>query len=163
MSAFRFRLDSVLALRERKEKDSAVELAHARRDADAAVKAREDLRLALEAGRTRLVEAHGAGGPAGHLQNLALALGTVDEQLHEADERCRQAEKHVTESLREFHEAFQRRRTIEQLKSHRLEEWQADLTRGEQKTLDELALVRHGRARVNDGEESQRYGGESQR
>ncbi|HSW31149.1 MAG TPA: flagellar export protein FliJ [Longimicrobiales bacterium] len=152
MSGFHFRLDTVLALRERKEKDSAVGLAQARREAEHALKAREDLRDVLEAGRTRLAEAHGAGGPAGHLQNLALVLGSVGDQLQDADERCREADERVSASMREYHEAFQQRRTLEQLRSHRLEEWQTEQARGEQKTLDELALTRHGRARAGGAE-----------
>jgi flagellar export protein FliJ len=150
MSSFRFPLESVLALRERQEKDSAAGLAQARRNADAASQAREDLRSALEAGRMRLAEAHGAGGPAGHLRNMELVLGSVDDQLREADQLCREADARVNESMKEFHEAFQHRRTLEQLRSHRLEEWQTEQARGEQKTLDELALNRHGRGR--DGE-----------
>ncbi len=150
MESFRFGLQTVLSLRERQEMDSAAGLAQARRDAEAASRAREDLSAALEAGRSRLTEAHGAGGPAGHLRNLALVLGRVGERLRHADEECLAADRRVTESMKEYHAAFKHRRTLEQLRSHRLEEWNTEQARDEQKTMDELALTRHGRAR--DGE-----------
>lgn len=145
MAPFRFRLDTVLALRERQEKDSAAGLAQARRDADAAATARQHLQSALEAGRGRLAAAHGAGGPAGHLHNLALVLGTVGDQLRDADQRCLEADQKVTESMREYHEAFQQRRTLENLRTQKLEAWQSEQARDDQKTMDELALTRHGR------------------
>lgn len=146
MNAFRFRLDPVLALRERQEKDSAVGLARARQDQDAARQARADLETAVEAGRSLLARAHGAGGPAGHLQNLALVVGTVGDRLRHADERCREAEERVVESMKEFHHAFRQRRTLEQLRERRLEAWHTEQAKGEQKTMDEVALTRHGRA-----------------
>lgn len=145
MSAFRFKLDPVLALRERQEKESAVGLARARQDQDAAKQARSDLEAAVEAGRSLLIRAHGAGGPAGHLQNLALVVGSVGDRLRHADEACVEADERVVESMKEFHQAFQRRRTMEQLRAKRLEEWQSEQARGEQKTMDEVALTRHGR------------------
>lgn len=145
MSAFRFKLDPVLALRERQEKESAVGLARARQDQDTARRAREDLEAAVEAGRSRLAQAHGAGGPAGHLQNLALVVGSVGDRLRHADERCRAAEERVVESMKEFRHAFQQRRTMEQLRAKRREEWQSEQAKGEQKTMDEVALTRHGR------------------
>lgn len=155
MNAFRFKLDPVLALRERQEKDSAAGLARARRDQDAAQRARSDLEAAVEAGRSRLARAHGAGGPAGHLQNLALVVGTVGDHLRAADQRCREAEERVVESMKDFHHAFRKRRTLERLRAKRIEEWRCEQDRGEQKTMDEVALTRHGRARCDGPEETE--------
>jgi len=151
MPSFRFPLETVLALRERQEKDSAAGLAEARRNANTASKARDDLRTALEAGRARLAEAHGAGSPVGHLCNLEMVLGGFDDQIREADQRCRDADEQVGASMKEYHQAFQHRRTLEQLKSHRLVEWQNEQARGEQRVLDELALNRHGKGRGERG------------
>lgn len=145
MAAFRFKLQSVLDLREKAEKESAAGLARARQDADEARRAREDLEALRDAGRARLMQAHGNGGPVGHLQNLALVVESVDAHIRQADDACREADERVVESVKAFHEAFQQRRSIDQLRTRRLEEWTSEQNKFEQKTMDEVALTRHGR------------------
>ena len=145
MTPFRFKLQKVLELREEKEKQSAVGLARARQDADLAREAREDLQAAREAGRARLTQAHGAGGPVGHLHNLALVVGTVDQHIRAAEDECRKADERVVDSMKEFHQAFQERRTIDQLRTRRLEQWRSEQTKSEQKSMDEMAMTRYSR------------------
>ena len=145
MAPFRFKLQTVLNLRERQEKESAVGLARARQDADAAQRAREDLEAVREAGRTRLSQAHGSGGPVGHLQNLALVVGSVDARIQEAEAECQKANERVVESMKAYHQAFQQRQSIDQLRTRRLEEWRSVQTKTEQQTMDEIALTRHAR------------------
>jgi len=147
MAAFRFKLQPVLDLREQKEKEEAVGLARARIEADAARQARADLEAVREAGRARLAEAHGAGGPVGYLQNLALVVDSVDARIADAEEACRQADERVAQSRNAFQEALQQRMSIDQLRTRRLEEWRTEQSKTEQKTMDEVALTRHGRQR----------------
>ena len=101
MTAFHFGLQKVLELRKKSENESARGLAEARGEAEAARKAKADLEAAREAGRSRLVDAHGS---------------------------------------------FRERKTIEDLRSRRHDKWRVDEERGEQKDMDEIALVRHSRA-----------------
>lgn len=145
MAAFRFKLQGVLDLRQQVEEQSAVGLARARQDADEARRAREDLEAVRDAGRARIVQAHGAGGPVGHLQNMALVVGSMDARIQEADDQCRKADERVVESIAAYTEAFRQRRTLDQLRSRRLEEWRTEQTRTEQQAMDEIALTRHGR------------------
>ena len=145
MAPFRFKLQKVLELREQQEKQSAIGLAQARKDAAEANEAREDLQAAREAGRARLAQAHGTGGPVGHLQNLALVVGTVDHHIAAAEDECRKADERVVDSIKEFQQRFQERRTIDKLRSRRLEQWQSEQVKSEQKSMDELAVTRHGR------------------
>ena len=145
MTAFRFRLQTVLELRERKERESAKGLVDARTEAEVALKAREDLETVREAGRTLLTDAHGAGGAVGHLQNMAYVLGRVDQQIEDAHAACRQADEHVVEKMKRYHVACQQRRTIDRLKERKLDQWRAEEIKHEQKTMDEVALTRHGR------------------
>lgn len=145
MAAFRFRLQTVLDLRQRKENESAAGVAKARQGADVARQAREDLEALRDAGRVRLAQAHGAGGPVGHLQNLAMVIRNVDERVRHADDACREADAQVEESVKVFHQAFQERRSIDQLRTRRLDEWHSEQNKSEQKTMDEVALTRHGR------------------
>ncbi|MDH5590675.1 MAG: flagellar export protein FliJ [Gemmatimonadota bacterium] len=146
MAAFRFSLQKVLELREERENERARGLARARMDADAARTAREDLEAARAAGRERLATAHGLGGAVGHLQNLAYVVGQVDARISAADGECRKADEQVVESMKGYHEAVQERRAIGQLRERRLQQWHGEQTRLEQKTMDEVALTRHGRS-----------------
>jgi flagellar FliJ protein len=152
MAAFRFRLQPVLDLRAHEERQSAEGLAKARVGADEARRAREDLEALREAGRVRLSQAHGTGGPVGHLQNLAMVVGSVDAHVEAAHDQCRQADEHVVESVKAFQQAFRQRRSIDQLRERRLEEWRTEQNRSEQKTMDEVALTRHGKGPATTGE-----------
>jgi len=145
MSAFRFRLQTVLTLREQEERSSAQGVARARQSADAARRARTDLEAVLEAGRARVVQAHGAGAPAGHLQNMALVVGSVDARIRAADQECVHADERVVESVKAYQEALTRRRCMDKLRAKRLEEWRSEQNRTEQQAMDEIALNRHAR------------------
>ena len=143
---FRFRLQRVLELRERIEEESARGLTEAQQVADDARVTREDLEVAHETGRTRLAQAHGAGHAVGHLQNLAYVIDRFEDRIHHAAAACREAEEHVVEKLASYREAFKQRKSIEELRGRKLDQWRTDEARAEQKTLDEVALVRHHRA-----------------
>lgn len=146
MAAFRFRLQKVLELREEGERESARGLVEAREGADQARQARDELAAAQDEGRSRLAEAHGAGSTVGHLQNMAYVVDRVGDQIEDADEVCREADEQVVDSLRSYHDAFQKRRTMEGLRDRKLGQWRSDEARNERKTMDEAALSRHGRA-----------------
>jgi len=145
MTVFRFGLDKVLEHRKKSENESARGLAEARGEAEAARKAKTDLEAAHQAGRSGLVDAHGNGGAVGHLQNLAYVVDQFGAQIEDADEACQKADENVVESLKSFHTAFRERKTIEDLRARRLDQWRVDEGRGERKEMDEVALVRHSR------------------
>lgn len=145
MTGFRFRLQTVLDLRERKELESAKGLVDARSEADMARKARKDLEAVREAGRTLLTDAHGSGGTVGHLQNMAYVLGRVDQKIEDAHAVCQQADEHVVDKVKSYHVAFQHRKTIDRLKERKFDQWRSAEIKHERKTMDEVALTRHGR------------------
>jgi len=155
MAAFRFKLQPVLDLRQQAEKESARGLARARTEAERARSAREDLEAVRDAGRTRLAQAHGAGGPVGHLQNLALVVGSLDAHIAAAEDACRSADERVVESMKTFQEALKQRMSIDHLRTRRLDQWRAEQTKTEQKTMDEVALSRHGRGRATGSDGAQ--------
>jgi flagellar protein FliJ len=152
MAAFRFRLQPVLDLREQEERQSAQGLAKARVAADEARRTREDLETLREAGRVRLAQAHGSGGPVGHLQNLAMVVGSVDAHVQAAHDKCLKADEQVVQSVKAFQQAFRQRRSIDQLRERRLVEWRSEQSRTEQKTMDEVAITRHGKGATTHGE-----------
>lgn len=143
---FKFRLQSVLELREQGEKDSAVQLAKARLDAESAVRAKELLETARASGATDLARAHGAGGSAGHMRNLSYVLEKVDDQIRAADEACQAADEAVAEQLEHYRKALRDRKTMEGLRDRRLDQWRIEEVRSEQKTMDDVAITRHGRS-----------------
>lgn len=150
--SFRFPLDKVLELRQEKERDRAVELARARREARGAQEMREDLLERRGQERDRLGRAHRDGGPVGVLRSFGLLAERLDEQLRQAEEACRQADAEVTRTLRDFHEAAVDRQTLDRLRARRKEEWATQRIRDEQQALDEVALTRHVRGQGEAGE-----------
>jgi flagellar export protein FliJ len=153
-TSFRFPLDQVLELRAERERDRAVDLVRARREADGAHKERTTLEEARTEGRDRIHRAHANGGPVGMLRNFGMIADVLDEQLRQADQACRNAEAMVSRSLRDYHEAAVDRQTLDRLRARRMDEWQAEQHRREQSVLDEVALRRHARpGPAGDGED----------
>jgi flagellar FliJ protein len=145
MTAFRFRLGKVLDLRRQVEKEKAQGVAEARRRSDEADATRDALTEIQEAGRAEVAEAHRMGGSIGHLRNMELVLEAMEDHLRQAEEDCREADQSLGECLESYAEAFKERRTLDQLRSRRLEEWKTEMGRREQKDMDEVAITRHGR------------------
>ncbi|MEQ9400755.1 MAG: flagellar export protein FliJ [Longimicrobiales bacterium] len=145
MAAFRFGLQKVLELREESEKKSAVGLAQARKEAADAERARHDLEAVRDAGRARVAQARGAGGPVGHLQNLLYVVDQMDGKIAAAETVCRAADEEVSRSMDSFREAVRQRSAIGQLKERRMGQWRTEEAQKEQKEMDEVALTRHAR------------------
>jgi flagellar FliJ protein len=145
MSDFKFRLQKVLDLRVWKEQEKALRLHEARERADEAERALEALRAVQTATRHQISVAHGTGGAVGHLQNLSYVLGQLEVRIEEADTVRQGAEAAVQESLSDFTAAFRDRRVLEELRERQAEANRIALGQAERKTMDELAVTRHGR------------------
>lgn len=147
MTRFKFRLDRVLQLKQRAEREQARALGDAlreeqRREAERAA-AEEQARRAAEqmadAGRTTL--------PAGALANLGLARDAADAGAERAREHVEEAEQRVDEERDRYDEKRRDRRTVEKLREHRHAEWQLEQSRQEQKESD---AVKNGRRREGE-------------
>jgi len=145
MTAFHFRLGRVLDLRRQVEKEKARGVAEARSRSERAREARELLCEIQRMGRAELAEAHREGGSIGHLRNMELVLEAMECHLQKAEEESQEADRTLVESMAHYAEAFRERRTLDQLRDRRLEEWKTEESRREQKDMDELAITRHGR------------------
>lgn len=145
MSAFRFRLEKVLQLRKHEERQAALRLAEARREAEEARRALEALEAIREQGRDRLARAHGAGSFAGHLQNLRYLVDRIGQLVTEAGAATRAAEERVSAMLAELSAALQERRIVDRLRERSLEQWRVEQARAEQKAMDDVAATRHER------------------
>ncbi len=146
MTPFSFRLGRVLDLRRQVEEEKARGVAEARQRSEQAREARENLAQIQRSGRERLAEAHREGGSIGHLRNLELVVEAMEGHLRRAEDDCREADRTLLESMKKYTEAFKERRTLDQLRDRRLEEWKTEELRREQKDMDEVAVTRHGRA-----------------
>lgn len=146
MSHFKFRLQKVLDLKVWKEQESALRLHEARERAGEAERALEALREVQTATRHQISAAHGAGGAVGHLQNLRYVLGQLEVRIEEADTVRQGAEVALQETLSDYTAAFRDRRVLEELRERQAEANRAALGQAERKTMDELAVTRHGRA-----------------
>lgn len=137
---FRFRLQQVLDLREKQEREIASQLANAlgaEREAQATL---EDLRA------VRIAGAEGAAGAprsVGELTNLAFILAQMDGQIANASDAVAAAGETVTQMKTALTAAFQDRRVLDRLRerqaeSHRTTEGQID-----QRAMDDIALTRY--------------------
>lgn len=151
MSAFKFSLEKVRRLRQAEESAKAKGLAAAHDDVEGARRAQEDLESIRDAGRARITNAHGSGSAVGHLQNLEYVLGRLDQQVDDARNQRAAAEEQLGRSMKDYREALQRRKTLDNLRERRLELWRQHQKRLEQAVNDEVALLRHGRNAVAGG------------
>ena len=142
---FRFRLQRVLELRERREQAVATELVQAK---DAASAARET-REALESARTDLASAPAVASSVGELLNLAFLLEQLDARVTDADSAVGEADETVTRVQDALRVAFQDRRALDLLRERHLDSWRAAETQLDRQTMDEIALTRFTQAAAN--------------
>ena len=77
---------------------------------------------------------------------MAFVLDQVDHQIESAESKCQEANEQVVERMKSYRQAIQRRKTLDQLRERRFDEWRAETERTERKVMDEVALTRHARA-----------------
>jgi flagellar export protein FliJ len=142
---FRFRLQRVLELRERREQAVATELVQAK---DAASAARET-RESLESARTDLASAPAGASSVGELLNLAFLLEQLDVRVSDADTAVGEADEAVNRVQDALRVAFQDRRALDLLRERHLESWRAAETQLDRQTMDEIALTRFTQAAAN--------------
>jgi flagellar FliJ protein len=149
MAGFRFKLQKILELRARLEKESAVRLNAARIDAEAAQRALE----ALEAARRGKAQESGQSGAAvqaGELQRHALVAQQLDLHLAVASEAMDEADARVDNLEVEFSDALTRRRVLDKLREKHLQLWQTDEVQRDRATMDAIAIARHVLKKVQE-------------
>lgn len=147
MARFRFRLQPVLEHRRRLEELAQIELAQAQ-----AVQQREETALQSLHERARLavdqLEQQRLAGPL-DIEVLLLGMRYLDVLKGQADRQ-----QQVVERLREQAEAkrqaligsMQQRKVLEQLREHQRNAFLLEQRRQEARQVDELVVMRHGRA-----------------
>jgi flagellar FliJ protein len=150
---FRFRLQRVLDLRARTERDAATALVSAQETADAA----RDAQLRLEQARGELaasmvngmaVDASGAtaqavpGASVGALRNLSFLLDRLDERVASAAQESDAAQHAVSAHEDALRAAYRDRRALDRLRERHLDAWRAGEAAQDRAAMDEIALTR---------------------
>ncbi len=136
MTRFRFRLDRVLQLKQRAERDQARALGAALREEERRrAEQREAEALAARAAE-QLAKVGEQPLPAGALANLGLARDVADLGADAARERVEEAGQRVSEERGLYDEKRRDRRSMERLREHRHDEWRLEQSRSEQKESD---------------------------
>jgi flagellar FliJ protein len=139
---FRFRLQRVLDLRARTERDAASALVSAQEVADAA---REEQQR-LEQQRARLAAAQrtpeAEGTPVGALRTLTFLLERMDHEVAGAAQATAAAEGTVAEREDALRAAFRDRRTLDRLREKHQDAWRAGEVAQDRMLMDEIALTR---------------------
>ncbi len=144
MKRFQFRLERVLQLRLAAERERARALGEAQmREGEA--------RALMETcdGALRLAVAQLAGEPAGFdtagaRACLRLAVEAARQRAEEAARAHRDTVARLEQELAQYEAARQARRALEKLREKRHDQWEEELLRHEQETLDEVALRMRG-------------------
>jgi flagellar FliJ protein len=152
MSAFKFRLQQVLDLREQHEKQVAGKLAEAESAADEARVAQKALETIRQSSSKALHTAHGGEPTIGQLKTLGYVIEQLNHHVVDAQSRVDSAEQLVTEARTDLTSALQARRVLSRLRDRHFETWRADDNAQELRQMDELALTRFARRGNNNGD-----------
>lgn len=140
---FKFRLQRLLDIREQREREAALALSRAEQERETAQAALAAVEAARQAGRERLVAAHGSHGTVGQLHNIAFLLEQLDRQAADASRSVADAEA-VTQRMRQaLGEAHVERRVLDRLRERHQSDWRDATAHADRELMDGIALSRH--------------------
>jgi flagellar FliJ protein len=145
MKRFIFRLDRLLSLRSRAEREQARALAGALREEEARRAALAEAAARLDRSCNQMAEAAGSVARAGTLCHLGLAMARAAESVRSAEETHQEAVDCVEAEQDRFGQARKDKRVIERLRERRSDSWRAEVERHEQREMDSVARQRHAR------------------
>lgn len=148
MIVFNFRLQRVLDLRARREQEAASLLSEARTAVDMALDAQTALERVRDQGREQLFASQGVGPTVGHLRNLGFVLDHFEQHVDQARTAVVAAQQNEVRMKDEFTVAFQERHVLDRLRERAREAWQSAEMLADRSAMDDIALVRFGRAGV---------------
>ncbi|HEY5086931.1 MAG TPA: flagellar export protein FliJ [Gemmatimonadaceae bacterium] len=137
---FRFRLQQVLDLREKQERNLATQLATALGAERAAKDALDGLRAEREAGTEGVHE--GQSHSVGELANLAFIMQQLDDQIAGANDTVSAANDSVSEVKEALTEAFKDRRVLDRLRERHQETYRVTAEQTDRRAMDDIALSR---------------------
>jgi flagellar FliJ protein len=137
---FRFRLQRVLDLRQRAERDAATALVRAQ-EAEEAARAEQ---TALEAQRAQLAgdADASAGASVGALRTVGFLLERMDAHIAAAAQHTDQARTVVDQRQAVLQAAFRDRRALDRLRERHQEAWRGAEAASDRQRMDDIALTR---------------------
>lgn len=145
MSAFKFRLQQVLDLREQHEKQVAAKLAEAETAADEARVAHRALETIRQSGSQALHTAHASEPTIGQLKTIGYVIEQLNQHIVDAQSRVEIAEALVSQARTDLTSALQARRVLSRLRDRHFANWRVEDNAQELRQMDELALSRFTR------------------
>src|SRR3954471_10024333 len=145
MSAFKFRLQQVLDLREQHEQQVAAKLAEAETVADEARVAQKALESIRQSGSQALRNAHATEPTIGQLKTIGYVIEQLNHHIVDAQSRVEMAEQLVTQARTDLTSALQARRVLSRLRDRHFQSWRVEDNAQDLRQMDELALTRFTR------------------
>jgi flagellar FliJ protein len=142
---FPFRLERLLDLKHRREKERAEALGRAMRDEAARREAMQRAEERLAESREQAQPPAGTTQPAGTLRNLGLTIAAAAQHVDAATTAQEEAGRALEGERQRYQEARRDRRVIERMREKRYEDWTREADRTEQREIDGVALDRHVR------------------
>jgi flagellar protein FliJ len=152
MSAFKFRLQQVLELREQQEKQVAAKLAQAQSAADEARLAQQALESIQQTGSEAIRSAHAGEATVGQLKTIGYVIEQLNHHIVDAQTRVETAEQAVTQARTDLTSALQARRVLSRLRDRHFANWRAEDSAEQLRQMDELALSRFARRDGNNSD-----------
>ena len=148
---FRFRLQRILELREKREQARARELATAQHTHELATHTQERLTALREDSRAQVQAATGSMPRVGHLQQLGSVLEALDTKVDQASEAVVAADAEVQQARLILEAAARDRRVLDRLKERHADAWRAESVQRDRVAMDEIALLRFTRQHETPG------------
>ena len=142
MRTFRFKLESVLTLRNWDEERARTELTQALARERRFERSLAEIDQQIEQSLSSWVADRQAGGHAAREVGQWAHLNHLDRNRREIDEKCRAARKVREEKTTRLLECRQQRRVIEKLKERRHEAFQKDLQGSLEREIEDLFNAR---------------------
>ena len=150
---FRFRLQRILDMRQKREQAVAGQLAEARSSEENARLAANALERARDEGAVSASRAQSRNLSAGQLQNLRYVVDRMGDHVRFAAQEADEAREKADRKLVEFTAAFRDRKVLDRLRERALDGWRADEVKADRRVMDEIALSRFARRNGSQGGE----------
>jgi len=139
---FRFRLQQVLDLRERQERELASQLVRALTEQQDAQSQRDTLQAVRNANAERTSQ-RGQMRAVGELTNLAFVISQLDDYICSADDLVQSADETVAKAKDALTVAFQDRRVLDRLRERHQENHRTVAQQHDRRAMDDIALTRY--------------------
>jgi flagellar FliJ protein len=137
---FRFRLQQVLDLREKQERNLAGQLATAMSAERAAKETLDGLCAERQASSAGVMS--GQSRSVGELANVAFIMQQLDGQIENANDLVTAANDSVSQVKEAFTAAFKDRRVLDRLRERHEETYRVTAEQTDRRTMDDIALSR---------------------